>query len=98
MSALAIAAGDIVMVENEQSGAIAPWMVFGPCEHRSTGYFCNSHNAHLANVYNLTLHLEADEQHAIVAWCGTCRLYRAVDSAQIRALDPHADPTLPLGD
>jgi hypothetical protein len=89
----AIRAGDYVEVLNIANRSDT-YMVLSRCQHHAVGYYCASCRQHLANVGNLTMHLEADVSHDIAVWCSTCRYYQAGDQAQLDALDPHTQGTL----
>lgn len=93
MTVRAVRPGETICVP-DADGTEHPWMVFGKCEHRALGYYCNDCRSHIANANNLVFHLEKPGDHSIASWCGNegCRLYRSVEQAQLDALTPQQAP------
>lgn len=79
-------AGDIVEVVGKD-GLIETQMVSRWCKATPVAYFCTSHRVHLANLFNLSLHLEEVEgPHHFVAMCIPHRRAEAPDDVQMQAL------------
>lgn len=77
--------GDIIVVPKLDQ--IERVMVVSPCAGDLMHlFYCEPCRAHLANVYNLRLHLEAGGDHRIATWCDKRRVYEAISSAQFREI------------
>lgn len=86
---------DVVRPSNI-AGHREPHFVMHPCELVSKGYYCETHDLHLANIGNLVMHVEAGGRHHVVVWCSKHRMYEAPDAAQIEGFRRLSQPTLSL--
>jgi hypothetical protein len=89
-SVVAVRRGETIDVDSINDRT-EPFMVLSRCAHHSVGYYCEPCRRHLANVGNLTMHLERPGSHRIAVWCSTCRYYQACDQAQLDALTPQPE-------
>jgi hypothetical protein len=89
MSVSTIARGETIAVMKETSNHLEMYMVLGPCEHRSLGYYCVTCGEQVANLGNLEMHVQGAGDHAVVAWCGDpkCRVYREADAEQLTQIE-----------
>lgn len=76
------------------AGVREPNFVMHPCEARPKGYFCTTHDIHVANFGNLAMHVETGGAHHVAVWCPKHRVYEAPDAAQIERFRELSIPTL----
>lgn len=61
------------------------WFCLSRCDYASVGYHCVSCKQALANVGQLTLHVETGGRHHVAVWCPKHRLFEAMPAAQVQA-------------
>lgn len=98
MTARAVRRGETI--HDTTLGRPEPHMVLSPCDHRAVGYYCDACAMILANIGQLTLHIQEyapkrGDHHRIAVWCSACRLFREADQAQLDALTGQHQPSEP---
>lgn len=78
--------GDVIEALGKDD-VLEPHMVSRRCETTTIAFYCVVHRTRLANLFNLTIHLEEhDGPHHVAVACPTHWRYEAPDDGQMRAL------------